>query len=162
MAESSFDIGAKVDHQELSNALDQAQKEVNTRFDFKGAKIVIKLEDESIHLEATDEMRMKQLIDVVQSKIAKRDINLKAFKFSEFESNVSGVVKCDAKIQNGLTQEQIKKINKLIKDSKSKVQSRIQGDAIRVTGKSKDELQGIMKMIRDANFDFMTTFDNYR
>ena len=162
MAEYSFDVGCKVDMQELGNALDLARKEIANRFDFKGAKAEIDLEKDSIALVASDEMRMKQLIDVIQSKMSKRDLNLKAFDWGKFETNVSGIFKCKVAIQSGLTQDQTKKITKLIKDSKVKVQSRIQGDSIRVTGKSKDDLQAIQKLIRDADLDFAAVFDNYR
>lgn len=162
MAEYSFDIAAKVDMQELSNAIDMTRKEVENRFDFKGAKIEIKLEKEALELACPDEMKMNQLIDVVQTKMIKRDLNLKSMKFGEFETNVSGLVKCKAEIQNGLNQDQMKKITKLIKDSKLKVQTRIQGDVIRVTGKSKDDLQQVIGAVKQADFDFLTTFENYR
>jgi len=162
MAEFSFDVVSKVDRQELNNALDLARKEVDTRFDFKGAHIKINLEKEAISLEASDDMKMRQLIDVLQNKFIKRNLSIKAFQFGEFETNVSGVVKCQAKIQAGLSQDQSKKITKLIKDSKVKVQSRIEGDKIRITGKSKDDLQQVQKMIRDADYDFDASFENYR
>lgn len=162
MAEYSFDVGCKVDMQELNNALDLARKEVANRFDFKGAKAEIKLDKDALALTTSDEMRMKQLIDVIQTKLVKRELNLKAFQWGTFETNVSGVFKCKVAIQSGLTQEQTKKITKMIKDSKLKVQSRIQGDAVRVTGKSKDDLQEVQKMIRDADLEFAAVFDNYR
>jgi len=162
MAEFSFDVAAKVDRQELSNAIDLAKKEIETRFDFKGARTEIKLEKDTMALEASDDMKMRQLIDVLQNKFIKRELNLKAFKFGEFETNVSGLVKCKVDIQNGLSQDQSKKITKLIKDSKLKVQARIEGDKIRITGKSKDDLQNVQKMIKDADYDFAATFENYR
>jgi hypothetical protein len=162
VAEYSFDVGCKVDMQELNNALDLARKEVANRFDFKGAKAEIKLDKDALALTTSDEMRMKQLIDVIQTKLVKRELNLKAFQWGTFETNVSGVFKCKVAIQSGLTQEQTKKITKMIKDSKLKVQSRIQGDAVRVTGKSKDDLQEVQKMIRDADLEFAAVFDNYR
>lgn len=162
MAEHSFDIGATIDRQELKNALDGARKEISQRFDFKGAKIVLELEKDAIALEAPDEMKIKQVIDILQTRMIKRDINIKAIKFDELETNVTGVFKCRAPIQSGLSQEQTKKINKLIKDSKLKVQTRQQGDQIRVTGKSKDDLQAVQKLVREADFDFATTFENYR
>lgn len=162
MAEYSFDVACKVDRQELSNALDLAKKEVATRFDFKGANATIELDKDTINLEAQDEVKMRQLIDVVQSKIVKRELNLKAFKFGEFDTNISGKTKVKVAIQSGLTQDQTKVITKIIKDSKLKVQSRIQGDSVRVTGKSKDDLQAIMKLIRDGNLDFACAFENYR
>ena len=162
MAEYSFDIACKVDHQELSNALDISQKEITNRFDFKGTHVKIKLEKEKILLESADDMKMKQLIDVIQSKMVRRDLNLKAFAFGSFESNVSGIVKCQAEIQNGLSQEQCKKITKLIKDSKRKVQARVQQDSVRVSGKNKDDLQAVQQMVREASFDFAAVFENYR
>lgn len=162
MAEYSFDVGCKVDGQELNNALDLSRKEIANRFDFKGANAEIKLDKDTIFLSAADEMRLKQLIDVIQTKLLKRDLNLKAFDWGEFETNVSGVFKCKVGVQSGLTQDQTKKITKLIKDSKIKVQSRIQGDSVRVTGKSKNDLQDVQKLIRDADLDFAAVFDNYR
>ncbi len=160
--EYSFDISSKVDRQELTNALDAVRKEIENRFDFKGSPVDIKLDKDTLNLEAQDEMKLKQLIDVIQSKLVKRNISLKAFKFGPFESNVSGKYKCKADIQNGLNQEQCKKITKIIKDSKLKVQSRIQEDQVRVTGKDRDELQAIIRMVKEANFDFDTSFSNYR
>jgi hypothetical protein len=162
MAEFSFDIVSKVERQELNNAIDLARKEIDTRFDFKGATVKIELDKEALLLEASDDMRMKQLIDVLQNKLIKRDLNLKSFKFGDFETNVSGAVKCRVDIQAGLSQEQGKKITKLIKDSKLKVTTRIEGDKIRVSAKSKDDLQEVQRMIRAANFDFATSYENYR
>ena len=162
MADNSFDVVAKVDQQELSNALDMARKEIETRFDFKGANAEIKQEKESFSLSAPDDMKMRQLIDIIQSKMVKRDLGLKAFQFGKFESNVSGVVKCQVTVQNGLSTEQAKKITKMIKEMKIKVQAKLQGDSVRVSGKSKDELQAVQQKIRDADFDFHTSFDNYR
>jgi len=162
MAEYSFDIVSKVDRQELSNAIDLAKKEIDNRFDFKGSKTLIKLDKDTLSLEASDDMRMRQLIDILQNKLIKRELSIKAFKFGDFETNVSGIVKCKAEIQNGLSQDQGKKITKLIKDSKLKVQTRIEGDKIRITGKSKDDLQDVQKLIRDANFEFDASYENYR
>ena len=162
MAEYSFDVVSKIDRTELSNALDMAKKEVENRFYFKGSKVEIKLEKDDLLLEAADEMKMKQLIDIIQTRIVKRNISLKAFKFGKFESNVSGVVKCKVEIQNGLSTEQAKLVGKLIRDSKIKVQSRQQEDQVRVTGKAKDDLEAVQKMLRDADLDFDVTFANYR
>jgi len=162
MAEYSFDISSKVDRQELTNAIDMAKKEVENRFDFKGSPVTIDLQKDIIQLEAQDEMKLKQLIDVIQSKLVKRNISLKAFKFGTFESNVSGKFKCKVDIQSGLNQEQCKQITRVIKDSKIKVQARIQEDQVRVTGKDKDELQQIIRAIKEQNFEFDTSFSNYR
>ncbi|MEQ8352663.1 MAG: YajQ family cyclic di-GMP-binding protein [Leptospiraceae bacterium] len=162
MAESSFDVACKVDEQELANAIDQTLKEVSNRFDFKGVDLSIKKEKDTLAMDCSDELHMKQLIDVLQSKLVKRDLNLKAFKFGELDTNVSGQVKCKVEVQNGLTQEQCKQVNKLIKDTKLKVQSRVQGDAVRVSGKSKDDLQSVMKALRESDLPYAVTFDNYR
>lgn len=162
MAEHSFDIVSKTDRQELNNAIDAAKKEIATRFDFKGAIAEIKLEKDSMALEASDDMRMKQLIDLFQSKMIKRGLSIKAFQFGKFETNVTGLVKCKVDIQAGLSMEQTKKITKLIKESNLKVQSQIQGDQVRVTSKSIDQLQELQKKIKDANLDFDASFSNYR
>ncbi len=162
MSEYSFDVACKIDRQELANAMDTAKKEISNRFDFKGVPIKMQLAKETIELEAPDEMKIKQLIDVIQTKMLRRNLNIKAFSFGPFETNVSGVFKCQASIQSGLDQEQCKKITKLIKGAKLKVQTRIQKDVIRVSGKSKNDLQSIQKIIQEADFDFAATFENYR
>ena len=162
MAEFSFDIACKLNMQSLANALDTARKEITNRFDFKGKHVVINQEKDEIVLESADEMQMRQIIDILQSKFSRNELSLKAFQYGKFEHNVSGIVKCKIAIQNGLTQEQRKKITKLIKEAKLKVQARIQQDTVRVSGKSKNDLQATQKMILDANFDFATVFENYR
>ncbi len=162
MSEYSFDVTCKINKTELGNAVDAAKKEILNRFDFKGAHVKIELEKESIMLESSDDMKIKQIIDVLQSKFVKRELNLKAFIFGETEKNVNGIVKSQGKIQNGLTQEQCKQITKLIKDSKLKVQARIQEDTIRVSGKSKDDLQIAMQKIKSENFNFALAFENFR
>jgi uncharacterized protein YajQ (UPF0234 family) len=160
--EHSFDIVYKIDVQELANAINQTLKEASTRYDFKGTLVEIEKQKDELHLTAADEMKMKALIDMFQSKLVKRGINLKAIKFEEIEKNISGRVKCKAKIQNGLTQEQIKKINKLIKDSNIKVQTRQQGDSVRVISKSIDDLQAVIKFLKEQDLDFAISFDNYK
>ncbi len=164
MADYSFDIVSKVEQQELANALNAAHKELANRFDFKASHLVVELEKDTILLESADEMKMKQLIDVAQSKMLKRGLDLKAFAFNvaPFEKNLSGIVKHKVAVQQGLNQEQCKKITKLIKNSRLKVQSRIQENSVRVSGKSKDDLQEIQKKVQEAGFDFACSFENYR
>ncbi len=162
MAEYSFDVSCKIDTQELSNAIDVAKKELVNRFDFKGTHVRISLEKETILLEASDEMKLKQMIDTIQSKIVRRNLNLKAFSFGTFETNVSGLVKCQALIQNGLNQEQCKKITRVIKESKLKVQARIQKDMVRISSSSKDDLQKVQGLVQQESFDFACIFKNYR
>lgn len=159
--EHYFDIACKIDDQELLNAINQTLKEASTRFDFKGAIVEIQKEKDKIYLSTSDEMKMKSLIDLFQSKLVKRNINLKAIKFKAIEKNISGKVKCEAEIQNGLSQEQCKIINKLIKESNIKVQTRIQGDSVRVLSKSIDDLQGVIKYLKNKELDFAISFENY-
>lgn len=159
--EHYFDIAYKIDEQELANAINQTLKEATTRFDFKGSIVEIYKEKDKIFLTTSDEMKMKSLIDLFQSKLVKRNINLKAIKFKPIEKNISGKVKCEAEIQNGLTQEQCKIINKLIKESNIKVQSRIQGDSVRVLSKSIDDLQSVIKYLKNRELDFAISFVNY-
>lgn len=160
--EHYFDVVYKIDEQELANAINQTLKEAQNRYDFKGSPVEIQREKEEIHLTTADEMKMKALIDIFQSKLAKRNVNLKAIRFGEIEKSISGRVKCTGKIQNGLTQEQCKKINKLIKEYNNKIQTRIQGDSVRVISKSIDELQGVIKFLKEQDLDFAISFDNYR
>lgn len=162
MSEYSFDVVYKVDEQELSNAINQALKEANARYDFRGSVVEIEREKEGIQISASDEMKIKQLIDLFQSKLIKRDISLKAFKFGEFEKSISGKVKCHVDTQNGLSTDQCRIVTKKIKDSNLKVSTRQQGDAVRVTAKSKDDLQSVIKMLRESDLDFALSFDNYR
>ncbi len=162
MAEYSFDVVYKVDEQELSNAINQTLKEAGTRFDFRGATVEIEREKDGLHMSSSDDMKLNQLIDMLQSKLVKRNINLKAFKFGEFEKNISGKVKCKVTTQNGLSTDQCRIVTKLIKDSGLKVNTRQQGDSVRVSGKSKNDLQAVMKMLRESDLDFAVSFDNYR
>lgn len=159
----SFDIVSKVDRPELQNAISGAMIEISTRFDFKGSNSEIKLKDEELILTSENEIKLKQVIDVLTSKMAKRGISLKAFDFeSKVEPATGQTVRQKVKIQDGLDKEQTKKITALIKDAKLKVQAAIQGDSVRVTGKKKDDLQTAMQAIRSANFSFDTTFNNFK
>ncbi len=163
MADSSFDIVSKVDKAELSNAVSQAMTEITTRFDFKGSKSEIKLEEENLVITSDNDIKIKQVIDVLLSKLAKRNISLKAFDFeSKVESATGGTVRQKVKIQTGLEKEHTKELNRIIKDSKLKVQSAIMGEYVRVTAKKKDDLQEVQKLIKDANLNFDCQFTNYK
>lgn len=163
MADASFDIVSKVDRPELSNAVSQAMTEIGTRFDFKGSKSTIELKDEELILVSDNDAKMKQVIDVLTTKMAKRGIGPKAFDFdAKLEPATGGTVRQKVKIQNGLDKEQTKQITKLIKDSKLKVQAQIMGDSVRVTGKKKDDLQEVMKLLKSADFSFDCQFTNYK
>ncbi|MCG7407423.1 YajQ family cyclic di-GMP-binding protein [Paenibacillus sp. ACRRX] len=162
MADSSFDIVSKTDLQEVSNAVTQAEREIETRFDFKGSKSSIKLEKEELIIASDDEYKLKSVIDILQSKLIKRGISIKNMEFGKLEGASGGSVRQRVKMKQGIEQDISKKINILIRDSKLKVKSQIQGDQIRVTGKNKDDLQAVMKLLVDADLPLDLQFTNYR
>ena len=161
-SESSFDIVSKVDRQEVDNAINQAAKEVGQRFDFKNTGASIKWSGELIELEATTEERVKAVLDVFQSKLARRGVSLKALDAGE--PRTSGkVAKITASIKEGISSDNAKKITKLIRDEGPKgVKAQIQGEELRVSSKSRDALQQVQSMIKDQDFDFAVQFTNYR
>ena len=161
-AENSFDVVSKVDRQEVDNALNQAAKEVRQRFDFKGTEASIRWSGEAIEMEASGEERVKAVLDVFQSKLIKRGISLK--QLDAGEPRLSGKVwKITASMQAGISQDNAKKIAKLIRDEGPKgVKTQIQGDELRVSSKKRDDLQAVQKLIRDADYDFAVQFTNYR
>ena len=159
----SFDIVSKLERPELQNAVSQAMTEIQTRFDFKGSNSEIKITDDQLVLTSENEIKLKQVIDVLTTKMAKRGIGLKAIDFdSKIEPATGQTVRMKVKIQNGLDKEQTKQITTLIKDQKLKVQATIQGDSVRVVGKKKDDLQEVMAAIRNANFNFDANFTNFK
>jgi uncharacterized protein YajQ (UPF0234 family) len=161
---SSFDIVSKVDVQEVDNALNQARKEIIQRYDFKGSKSSIDLNEKEheIALVSDDDFRMRAVVDILQSKFVKRSIPLKALTYSAVEPAASGLVKQTIKLQNGIDKDNARLIVKMIKDTKLRVQSQIMEDQVRVSGKSKDDLQTIMGMLRQADLKFAIQFVNYR
>lgn len=159
----SFDIVSKVERSELSNAVNLALTEITTRFDFKGSKSDIKLEEEHILITSDNDIKIKQVIDVLISKIAKRGIGLKAFDFeAKPEAATGGTARLKVKIQQGLEKEHCKEIVKIIKDSKLKVQAAILGDSVRVTGKKKDDLQDVQQLLKSGELNFDFSFTNYK
>jgi uncharacterized protein YajQ (UPF0234 family) len=161
-SESSFDIVSKIDPQEVDNAINQALREIETRFDFKGSKSNIEIEKEELMLTSDDEYKLKNVIDILESKLFKRGISLKNLEFGKIESGAGGTVRQKVKIKQGLDQENTKKINILIRDSKIKVKSQIQGDQVRVTGKNRDDLQQIIQLLKQADLPIDLQFVNYR
>jgi len=162
MSEYSFDIVSKVDLQELSNAVTQAEREITTRFDFKGSKTDISLDKDELTIVSDDEYKLNAVIDILIGKMVKRDVPTKNLDYGKIEGASGGAVRQKIKIRQGIEQDISKKINTLIKDSKLKVKSQIQGDQLRVTGKSKDDLQAIMHMLRNAKLDLDLQFANFR
>ena len=163
--DASFDIVSEFDKQELVNAVDQVKRELNTRFDLKGSNSSIEIiEDKSINIMTNDEMKLKNIYDILQSKLVKRNLSLKILDPQKIENALGGNVKQEIKLKKGLTAELAKKIVSFIKDTKLKVQPSIQGDSVRVTGKSRDDLQAVIKVIKEKEdvIDAPLQFTNYR
>ena len=162
MADSSFDIVSKVDMQELKNAVDQTMREIANRFDFKNSVSDIEIDAEAIKVHSDDEYKLKALIDVLQGKMVKRGVSIKALEYGKIEPAAKGTVRQDIKLKQGLDQDTARKVVKLIKDSGKKVQTQIQGDQVRVTAKSKDDLQGVIQLLKSADLPVDLQFTNYR
>ncbi|WP_438491929.1 YajQ family cyclic di-GMP-binding protein [Paenibacillus sp. IHBB 3054] len=161
-SESSFDIVSKMDMQELTNAVHQTEKEIDNRFDFKNSKSSLKLEKDALMIASEDEYKLSAVIDILQSKMVKRGITLKNLDFGKVEPASLGTVRQRLGLKQGIDQENAKKINILIRDSKLKVKSQIQGDQIRVTGKSRDDLQQIIQILRKADLPLDLQFNNLK
>lgn len=162
MADSSFDIVSKVDHQEVDNALNQAAKEIATRFDFKNVGASIAWSGSNVEMVANSEDRVKAVLDVFKDKLVKRGISLKALDAGE--ARLSGKdYHITASLQSGLSQENAKKVSKIIRDEGPKgVRAQIQGDELRVSAKKKDDLQGVIALLKGQDLDFAVQFTNYR
>ncbi len=161
-SESSFDIVSKVDRQEVDNALNQAAKEVRQRFDFKNTDAGIEWSGEAIEMQANSEERVKAVLDVFQSKLVRRGVSLKALDAGEPRSS-GKLYKITATTQQGISSENAKKIAKLVRDEGPRtVRTQIQGDELRVSSKSRDDLQAVQAMIKAADYDFAVQFTNYR
>ena len=158
----SFDIVSKVDMTEVDNAVQQAQKELANRFDFKNSKSSIKLEVEKIILVSDDDYKLTNVVDILESKLVKRGVSLRALEYGKAQSAAGDTVKQEVKLVQGIAQEKAKLINKVLKDNKIKVASSIQGEEIRVTGKNKDDLQAVMTLLRKEDFGIELQFINYR
>ena len=163
-AENSFDIVSKIDLQEVKNAIEQALKEVGQRFDFKGSKSEIRLDETAKEISVTsdDEYKLKSLIDILQTKLIKRGISPKALTYGKVEAGLGGTAKQKITLQQGIPSDKAKEIVKAIKDMKLKIQTQIQGDQLRVTGKNRDDLQAVIKALRETDFGIDMQFTNYR
>ncbi len=160
--ESSFDIVSKTDMQEVVNAVHQAQKEIETRFDFKGSKSSLELQGEEIVVIGDDEFKLTSVIDILQSKLVKRNVTLKSLDYGKIEPASQGTVRQTIKIKQGISQDVAKQIVKAVKDSKIKVQASIQGDQVRVVGKDKDDLQSVIQLLKSQDYPVDLQFVNYR
>src|SRR5215467_3163670 len=163
MPENTFDIVSKVDLQEVSNAIQNALKEVHTRFDLKNTKSDIQMEGkEALVLSSSDEYKLKAVNDILQSKLVKRGVPLKALTYGSVEPAAGSTVRQKITMQQGIPTEKAKEIVRVIKDSKKKVQASIQGDSVRVSGKDRDTLQEIIALLKGRDFGIDMQFTNYR
>jgi uncharacterized protein YajQ (UPF0234 family) len=161
-AENSFDIVSNVDLQEVRNAVSQAEKEVANRYDLKKAGAEIRLEGEEIVAGAADEYSLTQALDVLQTKLVRRGVQLKSLRYGKVEPASGGRARQKITLQQGIPQETAKKIVAAIKTRKLKVQAAIQGDTVRVSGKNRDDLQLVIAMLKELDLDVPLTFSNYR
>lgn len=158
----SFDVVSEVNLQEVDNALNQAMKEIGQRYDFKGSKCSIERKEKVLHVVADDDYKLKATLDVLQSKLIKRNVPINNLDYGKVEPAAGGTVKQDINIQVGVPQEKAKAIVKEIKDAKLKVQGAIQGEAVRVSGKNKDDLQDAIALLRGKDFGISLQFNNFR
>ena len=158
----SFDIVSTVDMQEVDNAVNQSVKEIGQRYDFKGSKSQLTLEKEGIKVISDDDFKLKAVVDVLQSKLIKRGISIKALDYGKVEPASGGTVRQLIAIRQGISKEKGKEINVLVKDSKLKVQSQIQDDQVRVTGKNRDDLQAVISLLKGKDLGIEMQFVNFR
>jgi len=161
-AENSFDIVCKIDMQEVTNALDQTRREIETRYDLKGAKNEATLDKTDLVVTAPDEMKLKAVVDILQSKLHKRGVPLKALTYGKVEPAAGSTLRQRIGLQQGIPMEKAKEIVRLIKDAKLKVQAAIQDEQVRVTGKNKDDLQKVIALVRERDLGIAVQFTNYR
>ncbi len=158
----SFDIVCETDLQEVDNAINSCTREIQNRYDFKGSKSEIKRDDETITLLADDDMKHKAVIEMMKTYITRRKLDARCLDFQKPEAASGNMIRQVVKIRKGIDQDNAKKIVKLIKDSKVKVQASIQGEQVRVTGKNRDDLQEAMQLIRDEELEVPVHFNNFR
>jgi uncharacterized protein YajQ (UPF0234 family) len=162
-SDNSFDVVSKIDLQEVANAIQQAIKEIHTRFDLKDSKSEIAMEGkEALVLSSADEYKLKAVNDILQNKLVKRHVPLKGLNYETIEPAAGSTVRQKIKLQQGIPIEKAREIVKLIKDSKLKVQASIQGDTVRVSGKDRDTLQQVIGLLRNKDFGIDMQFTNYR
>ncbi len=162
MAEASFDVVSQFDQQELVNALDQVRREIGTRYDLKGSNTTLELGKEEITLQTADEYHATAVKDLIQSKAIRRGLSLKIFDWGKLEPAAGGTVRQRSGLKRGLTTDQAKELSKRIREEFPKVKPAIQGDAVRVSGKSKDELQAAIGFLRGLDYPAELQFENYR
>jgi uncharacterized protein YajQ (UPF0234 family) len=157
----SFDVVCRVDLQEVDNAVNQTLREVGQRFDFKNTSTELRREAQALHLQSSDDFKVKALADILREKLVKRQVPLQAVSFGDVEPGPAGAAKQKATLQEGIPTDKAREIVKLVKDAKLKVQVAIQGDQLRVTGKKKDDLQGVMQLLRGRDLGIAVQFTNF-
>jgi cyclic-di-GMP-binding protein len=160
--ENSFDIVCKIDPQEVTNAVDQARREIDTRYDLKGTKSAVNIEKTTLTLTAPDDMKLKAVVDILQSKLHRRGVPLKALTYGKVETAAGGLLRQAIDLQQGIPIEKAREIVRIVKDTKLKLQASIQEDKVRVTGKNRDDLQTVIALLRDKELGIALQFDNYR
>jgi uncharacterized protein YajQ (UPF0234 family) len=160
--DNSFDIVCKIEAQEVTNAVDQSRREIETRYDLKGSRSEIELEKTALTVSAPDDMKLKAVVDILQSKLHRRGVPLKALSYGKVESGAGGILRQKIDLQQGIPIEKAREIVRLVKDSKVRVQVAIQEDKVRVSGKNRDDLQKIIALLRDKDLGIALQFDNYR
>lgn len=160
--QNSFDIVSQVDRAEVVNAINQTMKEVGQRFDFKGSSANVVLEEKELVLSAEDETKLRNMNDILQQKLVRRGVPLKALEYGKAEPAAGGSLRQRVQIQQGIPQEKAKDIVKFIKDSKAKVQASIQGDTVRISGRDRDTLQTVIAGLKAKDFGINMQFTNYR
>ncbi len=158
----SFDVVSIVDRQEIDNAINQTRKEISQRYDFKGTKTSIEVDKDSIHIVSDDDFKVKAVVDVLQSKFVRRGISLKALVYGKIEPAAGALAKQTITVQQGIDADHARQIVKLVKDSKLKVQTQIQGDQLRITGKKRDDLQAAIQLLKGQDIDLPLQFTNFR
>jgi len=158
----SFDVVSQVDRQEVDNAVNQTRKEISQRYDFKGTKTTIDVDKDSLHVVSDDDFKVKAVVDVLQSKFVRRGISLKALVYGKIEPAAGGLAKQTITVQQGIDADHAREIVKLVKDTKLKVQTQIQGDQLRISGKKRDDLQQVIQLLKAQDLDLPLQFVNFR
>ena len=161
-AENSFDVVSKIDMAEVTNAVTQALKEIGQRFDFKGSKSNITQEKDDLVVASDDEYKLKSVIDILQGKLVKRGVPVRNISYGKLEPALSGTIRQRLTLQQGIPIDKAKEVVKAIKDSKIRVQASIQSDQVRVTGKSRDDLQMVIQLLKGKDFGIELQFENFR
>jgi hypothetical protein len=159
---ASFDVVCEVDMHEVTNAVDQVSREIGNRYDFKGSKSSIDLKEATIEIIADSDMKMRAVQDILRQKLSKRGIDLKAVEFKPEQSISGNMLKQEVLVKQGFSKDELKRLNKAVKETKLKVSSQIQGEQLRVTGKKRDDLQSVMSHLKANVSDLAMDFDNFR